>query len=639
MSFFVPVKQEEADQNSTCGEIGRWRTVQPVSSTQFNSTSGRFRAEEDGFYLISANMLIRHSGSSQIKMTIRLGGQGLQLSKLVGETFQPTPSNSPSGGFVSTLTLASAGRLEPDQYVFIFIEVQCKSDSVWKVLTNSSFSVVLVSRWESDYNAGFVTKSDDHEFGNTGFVEVYFWTVPNLFSKNLAVPAYRPVTIKNGGLYFLNSVVILNDNAGGKTFHSGVCIDNKIAYNGIAASKVSEGNTGKFVISAFGVLYLSKGQKVYLCVSAEENAYSYEKENGSWFSLVRFLPLRQPPGLHQILQKSRNTSGPCEWSAIRSMSTGGGQLAYINNNIFNPNYPTLPCDKGDFTPSVDGAYLISVWFTLRGNLQEKVTGCVGRRKCAECHVEFSNTIKQYNNTVGFVGLIDLEKGELVSVCLKSSEHTFSIVTATRSVQFLGDAKLNRTFQHGSFVLSSSGWHPLTKWETNSNKPVEKFNVIDSGLYILCINVQLEVDEERLVGVKLEATGSSNRDLLSILSNFEADSTVSYNMAVVARMNVSEEIAISVFSNIKSLSMRNASFSAALVAKSNQFRCLSLRAKTSSYNSGDRLKPIEHWVNVDTKCVSAHSNFSKGIFVADLAGVYFLAAVVVVKTSSLSQQTR
>ena len=637
MFFFVPVKQEEADQNSTCGEIGRWRTVQPVSSTQFNSTSGRFRAEEDGFYLISANMLIRHSGSSQIKMTIRLGGQ--QQSKLIGEIFQPTPSNSPSGGFVSTLTLASAGRLEPDQYVFIFIEVQCKSDSVWKVLTNSSFSVVLVSRWESDYNAGFVTESDTAEFGSPGFGQVYFWKDPNLFSKNLAVPEYSPVTIKNGGLYFLNSVVILNDHAGGKTFHSGVCIDNKIAYNGIAASKVSEGNTGKFVISAFGVLYLSKGQKVYLCVSPEENAYIFEKLGGSWFSLVRFLPLRQPPGLHQILQKSRNTSGPCEWSVIRSMSTGGGQLAYINNNIFNPNYPTLPCDKGDFTPSVDGAYLISVWFTLRGNLPEKVTGCVGRRKCAECHVEFSNTIKQHNNTVGFVGLVDLQKGELVSVCLKSSEHTFSIVTATRSVQFLGDVELNRTFQHESFVLSSNGWHPLTKWETNSNKPVEKFNVIDSGLYILSINVQLEVDEERLVGVKLEVTGSSNRDLLSILSNFEADSTVSYSMAVVARMNASEAIAISVYSNIKSLSMKNARFFAALVAKSNQFRCLSLRAKTSSYKSGEWWKPIEHWVNVDTKCESAHSNFSKGIFVTDLAGVYFLAAVVVVKTSSLSQQTR
>ena len=639
LSFFVPVKQEEADQNSTCGEIGRWRTVQPVSSTQFNSTSGRFRAQEDGFYLISANMLIRHSGSSQIKMTLGLGRQGLQQRQLVGETFQPKPSNSPSGGFVSTLTLASAERLEPDQYISIFIEVQCESDSVWKVLTNSSFSVFLVSRWESDYNAGFVAKNDRSEIGSLGFVKVNFWKVPNLFFKNLNTPRFLLVTIKNSGLYFLNSVVVLRDNTGGTTFHSGVCIDNRIAYNGITASKVSEGHTGIFVVSAFGVLYLRKGQTVYLCVSPEEKGSWYNKESGSWFSLVRFLPLRHPPGLHQILQKSRNTSGSCEWSVIRSMSTGGGQLAYINNNIFNPNYPTLPCDKGDFTPSVDGAYLISVWFTLRGNLPEKVTGCVGRRKCAECHVEFSNTIKQYNNTFGFVGLVDLEKGELVSMCLKSSEHTFSIVTATRSVQFVGDVELNGTFQHGSFVLSSSGWHPLTKWETNSNKPVEKFNVIDSGLYILSINVQLEVDEERLVGVKLEVTGSSNRDLLSILSNFEADSTVSYSMAVVARMNASEEISFSVYSNIKSLSVRNARFFAALVAKSNQFRCLSLRAKTSSYNSGDWWKPIEHWVNVDTKCVSAQSNVSRGIFVADLAGVYFLAAVVVVKTSSLSQQTR
>ena len=642
---FCSVKQEEADQSSSCGEIGRWRTVQPVSNTffknsaQFNSTSGRFKAEEDGFYLTSANILIRHSGLSQIKMTIELGGEGGKPSIPVGKTFQPIPSNSPSGGFVSTLTLVSAGRLEPDQYVSIFIEVQCSSGSLWKVLTNSSFSVVLVSRWESDYTAGFVAENSFSEFGDPGFVQVKYWH-PNLFSKNLEVPRSQPVTIKNSGLYFLSSVVILNDKLDGKTFHSGVCIDNQIAFNGITASKVSEGNGGKFVISAFGVLYLSKGLRVHLCVSSGDNE-RYEKEAGSWFSLIRFLPLRQPPGLHQILQKSRNTSGPCEWSVIRYMSTSGSQLAYINNNIFNPNYPTLSCDKGDFTPYVSGVYLVSVWFTLRGNLPDTVTACVGRRKCAECYVEFSNTVKQYNNTFGLVGLVDLEKGELISMCLKSSGYTFSILTATHSVQFLGGVELNRTFQlkHGSLDLSSSGWDALANWETNSNKPVDKFNVIESGLYILSINLQLEVDIERLVGVKLEATGSSNREVLSILSNVEADSSVSYSVAVVARMNASEAIVVSVYSSIKSLSMRNARFFAALVTKSNQFYCLSLRALTSRYNSGGWWKPIEHWTMLDTQCMSTHSNFSKGIFVADVAGVYFVTAVVVVKTSSLSQQKR
>lgn len=572
-------------------------------------------------------------------MTIELGGQGGQPN--IGKTFQPIPSSSPSGGFVSTLTLASAGRLEPDQYVSIFIEVECQSGSHWKVLTNSSFSVVLVSRWESDYTAGFVTKSDSPEFGDPGFVEVFYWVDPNLFSKNLKVPRFKPVTIENNGLYFLSSVVILKDRSGGETFYSGVCIDYKIAFNGITASKISEGDRGDFAISAFGVLYLRKGQRVYLCVSSGQND-DYKKESGSWFSLVRFLPLRQPPGLHQMLQKSRNTSAPCEWSVVRSMSTGGGQLAYINNNISHPNYPRLSCDKGDFTPHFNGAYLISVWFTLRGNLPDTVTACVGRQTCAECYVEFSNTVKQYSNTFGLVGLVDLEKGDPISMCLKSSDHTFSILTATRSVQFLGGVELNGTFQlkHGSLVLNSIGWHALTDWETNSNKTVEKFNVVESGLYILSINLQLEVDIDRLVGVKLEATGSSNGEVLSIFANFEADSTVSYSMAVVARMNASEAIAVSVYSNIKSLaSMRNARFFAALVEKSNQFYCLSLRAKTSRYNSGDWWKPIENWVNVDTQCLSRHSRFSKGIFVADVAGVYFLTAVVMVKTSGLSQQTR
>ncbi len=643
------MKQEEASQSSSCGEVRGWKTVQPVvhlffkNSAQFNAISGRYTAKEDGFYLASANVLIRHSGVSQISISIVLEGLEGQASKPVGRTFQPIPSNSPSGDFVSTLTLVSTVRLVADQYVSIFLEVQCQSGVPWKVLANSSFSVVLVSPWDSDYTAGFVTKNTHPQFNGLGFNQVYFWGDPNLFYKNLEVPRLDPVDIKSSGLYFIQSVVILDDWTGDLIFKSGVCINDKIAFNGITAFKVSEGKTVEFVVSAFGVLYLRKGQKVYLCVASENNdiPFNYEKEAGAWFSMVRFLPPRQPPGLHQILQDVRNTSVPCKSSVIRSMSTGGGQLAYINNNIFNSNHPTLPCDKGDFTAPLNGTYLISVMFTMRGNVPENITACVGRRKCAECFIEVSSTLKQHDHSFGFVGLVDLEKGELISMCLKSKDETFSLVAATRSVQFLSGVEMNRTVQlkHRPLGLSSSGWHQLVDWETRSGKYLQKFYVMESGLYILSINVQLEVDIERLVGVKLEAAGSSNRDILSIFSNSEADSTLAYSVAVVVRLNVSEAIAVSVYSNSQYLSTINTTFFAALVTNDNQLPCLSLRSKTSSYKSGEWWRGIEHWESVDTQCVSPQSDFSKGIFVADVSGVYFLAAVVMVKTSKLSHQTR
>ena len=638
------VKQEKPNQNSSCGEIGGWRAVQPAfdsffNSEQFNSTSGQFKAKEDGFYLTTANILIRHSGVSRISMTIVLEGQP---SKTVGKTFQPIPSNSPSGDFISTLTLVSAVRLVADQYVSVFLEVQCQSDSPpWKVLANSSFSVVLASPWESDYTAGFVAENEHSEFGGRGYNKMIYWFEPNLFSKNLEKPRFDPVIMKSSGLYFLQSVVILKDRIGDMTFNSGVCIDSKIAFNGITAFKVSEGHTDQFVVSAFGVLYLRKGQGVYPCVTSENSNRNYKKEKGSWFSMVRLLPLRQPPGLHQILQDVRNTSVSCEWSVIRSMSTGGGQLAYINNNIFNPNHPTSPCDKGEFTVPLNGTYLISVMFTLRGNVPENVTACVGIRKCAECYIDVSNTVKRYNHTFGFVGLVDLEKDELISTCLKSKDETFSLVAATRSVQFLSAVGLNRTVQlkHRSLSLISSGWHKLVEWETRSGKSLETFYVMENGLYILTINLQLVVDVERLVGVKLESTGSSNRDILSILSNSEADSTTSYSVAVIARLKIAEAIAVSVYSESQFLSTRNTTFFAALVTNDNQLPCLSLRSKTSRYKSGEWWRGIEHWESVDTQCVSPHSDVSKGIFVTDVAGVYFLAAVVMARTSSLSQQTR
>ena len=472
------VKQEKPNRTSSCGEIGGWRAVQPAldsffDSEQFNSTSGQFKAKEDGFYLTTANILIRHSGVSRISMTILLEGQP---SKTVGRTFQPIPSNSPSGDFISTLTLVSAVRLVAYQYVSVLLETQCQNDSSWKVLANSSFSVVLVSRWESVYTAGFVAENEYSEFGGRGYNQMYYWFEPNLFSKNLEKPRFEPVKIKSSGLYFLQSVMILKDRKGDMTFNSGVCIDSKIAFNGITAFKVSEGQTGQFVVSAFGVLYLRKGQEVYPCVGSENNNIDYKKEKGSWFSMVRFLPLRQPPGLHQSLQNGHNTSSSCERSVIRSMSTGGGQLAYINNNIFNPNHSTLPCDKGDFTAPLNGTYLISVMFTLRGNVPENVTVCVGIRKCAECYIDVSNSVKRHNHTFGFVGLVELEKDELISTCLKSKYETFSLVAATRSVQFLTAVELNRTVQlkHRSLGLNSSGWHKLVEWETRGGKSLETF---------------------------------------------------------------------------------------------------------------------------------------------------------------------
>ena len=636
------MKEGDASSSSSCGEIGRWRTVVPTfnsifqSSAQFNSTSGRFKATEDGLYLVTGNILIRHSGSSEINMSILLDGQS---SKTAFKTFQPKPSNSPRSDFISTLTLVGTVRLIDEQYLSIFIEAECQSSSSWNVLDNSSFSVVLVSRWESDYAAGFLANTTSFGNGHSTFRKVHYWHVW-MFSKNFEVTAFRPVEVKSSGLYFLQSVLILNDINGNATFHSGVCIDNEIAFNGIMASKVSEGLKGEFVISAFGVLYLRKGQKVYLCTRSENNAH-FQNMQGSSFSMVRFLAPGQQPGLHLIMQHVQNTSVPCERSVISSVSTGGNQLTYIHSNVFNPN-PTSPCNKGDLKATLTGTYFISLIFTVRGNVPENVTACAGPRKCAECYVEVSITLRQYNNTFGFVGLVDLKKDELISICLKSQDETFSLETVTRSVHFLSELQPNRTFQlkHRSASFSSSGWHKLAQWKTSSGKSVQNIYVVKSGLYVLAVNMKLKVADEGLVGLKLKSMGSPNIDVSSILTSAEAGSSVSLGFAFLVRLNASDAIDVSVYSSSDSLNTSsNSTFFSALIARDNQHPCLSLRSKISKYSAGEWWQSIELWGDVDAQCVSPRSDSKKGRFVADVAGVYIVAAVVMVRTSNPLQQTR
>ena len=89
-----------------------------LRNSRFDSPTGRFKAKEDGLHLISAIMLILHSGLSQIRMAFVADGQSINVT-----TFQSNSLNSKSGAFVSTLTLSSTVHLYPNQKVSTFIDL------------------------------------------------------------------------------------------------------------------------------------------------------------------------------------------------------------------------------------------------------------------------------------------------------------------------------------------------------------------------------------------------------------------------------------------------------------------------------------------------------------------------------------
>ena len=604
-------------------------------SSQFDSTSGRFKAKEDGVYLISANVLIYHSNLSQIRLNVFRDGQNDNTAL---STFQPRHSSSPRSFFVSTLTLAGTIRLTSEQYVSLFLDVQCLSCSSWKVLSNSSFSVVLVSLWDDDYTAGFLARTNHFSSGAITYAKVYYWRA--VFSNNLDVPAFESVYIEKSGWYFVQSVMILNDLDGNGVFHSGICASmNQILFNGFAASKVSEQLKGNFVISAFGVLFLQKGQEIDLCTRSEKGE-RYQYRDNSFFSMVRFLEPVQLPGLHQTFQNIYNVSSPHERSFATSFSSAGNQLAYINS-MFNPN-PKSPRERGDFTTTLNGTYFFSLSFTLTGNVSANITACVGPQKCAKCYIEVVGTLNYLSNTFGFVGLLDLEKNELLSICLYSQETSFSLVSATRSVQYLYELGLieNVQLKHPSVSFDSAGWHRLVGWRNSSGEAIQSIYVKYSGLYFLSLNLLLRVPSTGLVGVRLQAEESVHQEISSIVSTVEADNSFSFNIAVLSRLNASQAMSISVYFDSNSLNIgNNSTFFAALITNSNKYPCLSLKSKTSQYLADQWWQAIEQWEDVDAQCLSPGSEFTKGWFVTHVTGVYFVAAVVMVRASGTLNQTR
>ena len=553
-------------------------------------------------------------------------------------TFQPRHSSSPGSFFVSTLTLAGTIRLTSEQYASLFIDVQCPSGLSWKVLSNSSFSVVLVSLWDDDYAAGFLARTSFALSGITNYTKVNGWIA--VFSRNLDVSFSESVYIKESGLYFVQSVMILKDTNGNGVFHSGICASmNQILFNGFAATKVSDGLKSSFVISAFGVLFLQKGQKIDLCTRSE-NVESYLYLQDSFFSMTRFLEPVQLPGLHQTFQYVYNVPSPYERSFVTLFSTAGNQLAYINS-MFNPN-PKSPGEKGDFRTTLTGTYIFSLSLTLTGNVSANITACVGPQKCAKCYIEVVGTLNYLSNTFGFVGLLDLEKNELLSICLYSQETSFSLVSATRSVQYLYELGLIENVQltHPFISFGSAGWHRLVGWRNSSGEAVQSIYVKYSGVYFLSLNLLLKAPSKGLVAVRLQAEDAVHQEILSIVSSAEADHSFSFNIAVLSRLNASQAMSISVYFDSNSLNIGNSStFFAALITNSNKHPCLSLKSKTSQYLADQWWQAIEQWEDVDSQCLSPGSEYTKGRFVTHVTGVYFVAAVVMIRASGTLNQTR
>ena len=579
--------------------------------------------------------MIYHSNLSEIRLNVSLDGQNDNTAL---STFQPRHSSSPGGFFVNTLTLAGTIRLTSEQYVSLFLDVQCLSGSPWKVLSNSSFSVVLVSLWDDDYAAGFLARTSFDIPGITSYTKVKGW-IP-VFSENLDVTFSESVYIKESGLYFVQSVILLETTIANGVYHSGICASlNQILFNGFAATKVSDGLKGNFVISAFGVLFLQKGQKIDLCTRSE-NDEDYLYLHDSFFSMTRFLEPVQLPGLHQTSRYVYNVSLPYERSFATLFSTAGNQLAYINS-MFNPN-PKSPREKGDFTTTLTGTYFFSLSLTLTGNVSANITACVGPQKCAKCYIEVVGTLNYLTSTFGFVGLLDLEKNELLSICLYSQETSFSLVSATRSVQYLYELGLTENVQlkHPSISFDSAGWHRLGGWRNSSGEAIQSIYVKYSGLYFLSLNLFLRVPSKGLVGVRLQAEQAVHQEILSIVSSAEADNSILFNVAVLSRLNASQAISISIYFDSSSLNIgSNSTFFAALITNSNKHPCMSLKSKTSQYLADQWWQAIEQWENVDAQCLSPRSEITKGRFVTHVTGVYFVAAVVMIRASGTLNQTR
>ena len=344
--------------NSSNGEIGGWKTIHTQldsvlgeNGAQWNATSGRFKADEDGFYLVAASVLTQHSGSAKVTMNALLHDG--QSQKIALTTFHPVDSRG--GQYVNALTIAGITRLKAEQSISISV---AGSPSL-EVLPNSSFSVVLISRWNSDYAAGFVAHAPVRASDGV----VIFWKTA--IGKNLLKKMFDPVDITESGLYFLQSVVPVEVSREYTVFSS-LKIDAKLVLRGVTSLMRAPVIDTPFVLGAFGVLYLRKGQKVDLFTGYVKTGDPFTNQPGAWFSMARLLAPAQGPGLFQTLKDFHRSTLHRGEPVISYRSTAEDQLAYVQGEIFNPN-TTLERYE-DVTITMTGTYLVSLIITIVGKV-------------------------------------------------------------------------------------------------------------------------------------------------------------------------------------------------------------------------------------------------------------------------------
>lgn len=486
--FYISVKTQ-VDDHTTTGwkEVTGWQPRDSTDQSQvtWDSNFTRFTPSEDGIYLITANVIVSHSALSEFHAMIVADGKFDKFSG--GQSFQSVP-DLPTSPWQFTLPVSSSLKLTTSQYVSIYVRSLVSVS--YSIHGNSTLSIVLISTLMNPHRGGInaVAKFDTH-YG-TKFSMIKKWKLStaddssklygvyneqmNFINEYLILEEY--IQIENSGLYFLEATVEVKAEQSIGPYALAMCDKKTSQITAIYTTKLSDGQTGSyFGITMYGVLYLTRGQRIFTCLSGPNEVFRIGR-SGVYhigFSVVRIVPRDYIPGMRQVAD-SLTSSSP-DWIAVSDWTSGGMSSLYKRGAISTPGIEDMKISTGTF-------FISSSFLTT--NTSSTVEICVSSLNCDSCFLQATST----NGGVSQAAVLRFQSQKNITTCKKRYSGTVS-----RSAQFLPRSTAKSTFyyRHDSLTLISNGEVPLTKWVSTDNQTQSDITVTVQGLYIVTINIVLK----------------------------------------------------------------------------------------------------------------------------------------------------
>lgn len=498
----------------------------------------RFTPKKAGIYLITANLLVSLSAASHFHAMIVVDGRSSQFSG--GQNYQRA-FTFPSTPWQFTVPVSCSLKLTTSQYVSIYVDVNV----AYSILGNSTLSVALIASSTNPQRGGMSAVAlldtilydkfsvfKNWKYSTSDHSDAYGVYKDHInFVKTAQLKEY--IQIENSGIYFLEVAAKLESKNSFGPFTLALCLmpNTVLPFRTIKQSDGSS-NSDNFGIALYAVLYLTRGQQIYLCLAGQPNKYFIIIKNYAGFSATRIVPRVNNPGLRQM--SNALTSSSRDWIVVSDWTSGAISSLYKRGEISSAG-------ADDLTVS-EGTYFISSSLSSITNSTKEI--CVTSSNCDVCYLHATFTNGGINQALI---LHDDQSLKTYKTCTKQFSGG-----VTRSAQFLPYANVNTSFYYRHDKLSFSGEKTLTSWISEDNQTHSNIAANVQGLYIVTLNIVLKSTSNSRINASVYWNTNAFTSVLVPglyvpVTWSKANEAMAFGLASLIRMEKEQTLNVKVFS--------------------------------------------------------------------------------------------